>query len=127
MDCLSAERAGCVARKRSTVLIVVGIVGVVLVGAGYWYHLSTQRTVPAGILSGNGRLEADEIQVAAKYAGRVAEIDFQEGDLVKQGQVLARMDTKETEAAERAAAAQVAARQKDSEAARSEIGRRQAR
>jgi HlyD family secretion protein len=94
-------------------VIVAGVVAVVLVGGGYWYHLSTQRTVPAGILSGNGRLEADEIQIAAKYAGRVAEIDFQEGDLVKAGQVLARMDTKETEAAERAAAAQVSAREKD--------------
>ena len=114
------------ARKRSRALIGVVIVGVVVIGAGYWYHLSTQRTLPAGILSGNGRLEADEIQVAAKYAGRIAEIDFQEGDLVKQGQILARMDTKETEAAERAAAAQVSARQRDADAARSEIGRRQA-
>lgn len=114
------------ARKRSRVVIAVGVVGAALVGAGYWYHLSTQRTVPAGILSGNGRVEADEIQIAAKYAGRVAEIDFEEGDLVKQGQVLARMDTKETEAAERAAAAQVSARQRDGDAARSEIGRRQA-
>jgi HlyD family secretion protein len=107
-------------------MIVAGVVAVVLIGSGYWYHLSTQRTVPAGILSGNGRLEADEIQIAAKYAGRVAQIDFQEGDLVKAGQVLARMDTKETEAAERAAVAQVSAREKDGEAARSEIGRRQA-
>ena len=122
----STERVRRVARKRSRGLAVIAIVAVVLVGVGYWYHLSTQRTVPAGILSGNGRVEADEIQVAAKYAGRVAEINFEEGDLVKQGQILARMDTKETEAAERAAAAQVAARQKDADAARSEIGRRQA-
>jgi HlyD family secretion protein len=106
--------------------MVVGVIGIALAGAGYWYHLSTQRTLPAGILSGNGRLEADEIQVATKYPGRIAEIDFVEGDLVKQGQVLARMDTKETEASERAAAAQVDARQKDGAAARSEIGRRQA-
>ncbi len=113
-------------KRQITMLLAAGAVVIVGGGLGYRYYLSTQRALPAGILQGNGRIEADEIQIAAKYPGRIAAIDFQEGDLVKAGQVLAKMDTRESEAAERAAAAQVAARLKDSDAARSAIGQRQA-
>lgn len=113
-------------KQRITMLLLGGAVVVIAAGLGYRYYLSTQHALPAGILQGNGRIEADEIQIAAKYPGRIAEITFEEGDLVKAGQVLAKMDTRETEAAERAAAAQIAARLKDSEAARSAIGQRQA-
>lgn len=115
-----------VTKRQITMLVVAAAVVVVGGGLGYRYYLSMQRALPAGIVQGNGRLEADEIQIAAKYAGRIAEITFQEGDLVKAGQVLAKMDTRETEAAERAAAAQIAARLKDSDAAHSAIGQRQA-
>jgi len=47
----------------------------------------------AGLISGNGRIEATEIDVATKYAGRVADTLVQEGDFVTAGQVLARMQT----------------------------------
>jgi HlyD family secretion protein len=44
-----------------------------------------------GFVSGNGRIEATEIDIATKYAGRVAEIFVKEGEFVKAGQVLAQM------------------------------------
>ena len=113
-------------KRRITMLVLAAVVVVIGGGLGYRYYLSTQRSLPAGIVEGNGRIEADEIQIAAKYPGRVAEINFEEGDLVKAGQVLAKMDTRETEAAERAAAAQVQARLKESDAAHAAIGQRQA-
>jgi len=47
----------------------------------------------------NGRTEATEVIVATKLAGRLAEVNVDEGDEVKQGDVLARMDTRELEAA----------------------------
>jgi HlyD family secretion protein len=53
---------------------------------------------PAGFASGNGRIEAVEIDVAAKIAGRVKEILVNEGDFVTAGQILARMDTQVLEA-----------------------------
>ena len=46
----------------------------------------------AGFVSGNGRIEAVEIDIASKQPGRIAEILVDEGDLVKAGQVVARMD-----------------------------------
>ncbi|MCC6075130.1 HlyD family secretion protein [Pseudomonas sp. GCM10022188] len=46
-----------------------------------------------GFVSGNGRIEATEIDVATKLAGRIAAIEVDEGAFVQPGQVLARMDT----------------------------------
>ncbi|HEY9146830.1 MAG TPA: biotin/lipoyl-binding protein, partial [Thiobacillus sp.] len=46
-----------------------------------------------GFASGNGRIEATEIDVATKLPGRVEEILVREGDFVQAGQTLARMQT----------------------------------
>lgn len=71
------------------VVIVLGVVG-----AYAWYALA-QSKVPPGFVSGNGRLEAVEIDIATKYAGRIQEVLAREGDTVEAGQVVARMDTLE--------------------------------
>src|SRR5690606_19454446 len=62
-----------------------------------WYGLRPDG-LGEGFASGNGRIEATELDVATKLAGRVAEISVDEGDFVSQGQVLARMDTQVLEA-----------------------------
>jgi len=69
-------------------------------GAGYWSWREYQKrtALPEGIVSGNGRIESIQVDVAAKYAGRISRIFAREGDLVKSGQVLAKMDTEELEA-----------------------------
>jgi HlyD family secretion protein len=71
---------------------------VLLAGAGggflYWQAHRTPA-LPAWIVYGNGRLEADPIDIATKFAGRVAELRADEGDSVKAGQVLALMDTRD--------------------------------
>jgi len=54
--------------------------------------------LPEGIVSSNGRIEADQVDIAAKLAGRVKTITVREGDLVEPGQVLALMDTAEFDA-----------------------------
>jgi len=45
-----------------------------------------------GFVSGNGRIEATEIDIATRLPGRVADVLVDEGDTVEAGQVLARMD-----------------------------------
>jgi HlyD family secretion protein len=94
--------------RLALVLALAGGIG----GGGYywWTHLRAQ--LPPGIAFGNGRLEADEIDIDTKYAGRIAEILADEGDLVKAGQVVARMDTRDIEASLKKAQAQVAQAQK---------------
>lgn len=63
--------------------------------------------MPEGIAKSNGRIEATQIDIAAKYAGRIAQITVKEGDDVTAGQVLARISSPEYEAQLRGAQAQV--------------------
>jgi len=65
------------------------------------------RDMPEGIVKTNGRLEATQVDVAAKYAGRLATLTVDEGDEVKAGQVVGTISSPETEAQLRSAQAQV--------------------
>lgn len=71
-----------------------------------WWFLQP-RGLPDGFAAGNGRIEAVEIDIAAKTAGRVGDILVDEGDFVRAGQVLARMDTAVLEAQLREAEAEL--------------------
>ena len=71
---------------------------VLIGGGGYYWWQRAHPSLPPGIFFGNGRLEADEINIDTKYAARIAEIRADEGDLVKAGQVVARMDTRDLQA-----------------------------
>jgi HlyD family secretion protein len=76
-------------------------------GASYYWWQHSQSQLPPGIASGNGRIEADEIDIDTKFAGRIAEILADEGDMVKAGQVVARMDTQDIAASLKKSEAQV--------------------
>jgi HlyD family secretion protein len=65
------------------------------------------RDMPEGIVKSNGRLEATQVDVAAKYAGRLATVTKDEGDEVTAGEVVATISSPETEAQLRAAQAEV--------------------
>jgi HlyD family secretion protein len=101
-------------------LLAVGGAG----GAIYWLNYS-QPSWPTGIVSGNGRLEADEIDISTKFAGRVAELLADEGDVVKAGQVVARMDTSDLEASLKKAEAQVLGAQRALDEARANVAAQQ--
>jgi HlyD family secretion protein len=68
--------------------------------------------MPPGIAWSNGRIDADEIDIDTKFAGRIAEMLADEGDMVKAGQIVARMDTQDLAASLRKAEAQVQQAQK---------------
>jgi HlyD family secretion protein len=61
--------------------------------------------LPEGFASANGRLESEQVEIATKIPGRIAEVLVKEGQLVEQGQVLARMDVSEMQAQLRGAEA----------------------
>ncbi|MDR0807951.1 MAG: HlyD family efflux transporter periplasmic adaptor subunit [Gemmobacter sp.] len=82
--------------------------GIVIIGAGMAYLLwdsLSQPGQPAGIASGNGRIEATEINIAALSGGRIAEIRAREGDFVRRGDVLVQMDVVQLNAQRRQAEA----------------------
>jgi HlyD family secretion protein len=89
--------------------ISLACIAVPLAGA-LAYHVFLQGDVgalPAGIAYGNGRLEATEVDIATKTPGRLAEVLVDEGDLVEEGGIVARMDITSLEAQLRQAEAEV--------------------
>jgi HlyD family secretion protein len=104
-------------------LVLAGAIAVGL-GGRYWWQQQQSR-LPDFIAAGNGRIEAEEIHVATKNPGRVVAITVDEGDLVERGQVLARMDTAELEAALAQAEAETARARESVAAARATIVQRE--
>lgn len=83
--------------KRRRWRFAIPLLAALLIGGGggyYWWTL-THPPLPAGISLGNGRIEAEEIDIGTKYAGRVSELFADIGDMVTPGQVVARMDTRD--------------------------------
>lgn len=87
---------------------VVAVAAVIGVGAWMFYEARERAKLPPGIVSGNGRVESVQVDVSAKYPGRVLRIFAHEGDLVRAGQVLAQMDTAELDAELAAGKAKIA-------------------
>jgi multidrug efflux pump subunit AcrA (membrane-fusion protein) len=75
-------------------LIFVGSTILVVALLAWW--ILRPADLPLSIVTGNGRIEATEIDIATKIPGRIVEIKPREGDFVKAGEVLARMDTIDT-------------------------------
>ena len=78
-------------------LSVVGaIVMLGLVAYMVWKNMNQPDT--QALVSGNGRIEATEINISSKLSGQLEEILVQEGDFVEAGQVLARIKVSALEA-----------------------------
>ena len=102
--------------KKSSIFLVAAVL--VLAGAVVFSLISdTEEALPAGFVQGNGRIEADQVEIAPTMAGRVDDVMAAEGNMVSTGEVLAVMDTDELSAALDRAKAEVAlARQAKAEA-----------
>ncbi|MCQ4234823.1 HlyD family efflux transporter periplasmic adaptor subunit [Pseudomonas stutzeri] len=92
--------------KKTLTRSVLVLAALTAVGLIVWSELRPNG-LGEGFASGNGRIEATEIDVATKLGGRIREIAVDEGDFVQPGQVLARMDTEVLDAQLNQARAQV--------------------
>ncbi|MCF7645389.1 HlyD family efflux transporter periplasmic adaptor subunit [Bacillus subtilis] len=106
----------------------VFIVAAALIAAGGYYAWQklNNNSLPEGIASGNGRIEAVEIDISTKSPGRIRQILADEGDFVNAGDVLAQMDTDQAESQRRQAEAQLRRAEISIETARSLVAQREA-
>jgi HlyD family secretion protein len=111
-------------RRWRTLLALALILGGAAAGGFYWWR-QHQALLPAGIASGNGRIEAEEIDIDTKFAGRVLERYVDEGDMVTAGQVVAKMDTRDLEATLKRTEAQVLQARKTLEEANANVVQQQ--
>ena len=75
---------------RQTGIIVALIIAIAGGGFYAWTAFHPKNEV---IVSGNGRIEATDIDIAAKIPARIEKILVKEGDFVKAGQLLVQMQT----------------------------------
>lgn len=81
------------------IVIVLAVAAVVALGVNFYldYRKNAIYRNPA-FAHGNGRLEATEINISAKLAGRIEKIYVNDGDFVKEGELLVLMQTDVLEA-----------------------------
>lgn len=77
-----------------TSALLLAAAAAALLGWGPW----REQGLGEGFVSGNGRIEATEIAIATKLAGRVEKILVAEGEFVKAGQPLAQMQIESLQA-----------------------------
>ena len=83
---MNPERKQTIKKFTPAILVVAAVA----IGWFAWTKLRAPG-VEEGMTSGNGRIEATEVDIATKLAGRVDTILVTEGEFVKAGQPLARM------------------------------------
>jgi HlyD family secretion protein len=84
------DEKGKVVKKSVVIVVLVLLAGAL---AFYLYINKDKNAVPKGFVTGNGRLEATEVDIATKLAGRLTEVLVKEGALVDQNQIVAKIDT----------------------------------
>lgn len=109
---------------RNWVIAAVAILLAGGVGAGLWLQAQRSNAL-AGFATGNGRIEATEVDIATKLAGRLEEVRVEEGDSVEAGQIVARMETKSLQAMLKQAEAEVTRARKGRNYAAAVIEQRQ--
>jgi len=88
------------------ILVILSAAG----GTAYWYF-DVSRAHSDGQIRVSGNIETTEAQVAFKIAGRVERRLFDEGEMVKQGQLVAELDTADLQCNVEVRRAEVANRQ----------------
>ncbi len=72
------------------ILIILLIAAIAVVA--YWY-VTTHNTTPATtVLSGSGTVETTQVTISPEVTGRVVEVSVSEGDAVKAGDILFKLD-----------------------------------
>lgn len=90
---------------KSRTMLTIGVLVVATAAGGYYWWQRQQSDLPNGFARANGRLEAERVDVALKFGGRIAEVLVDEGKMVAAGDVIARIDSIELQAQIRAAEA----------------------
>jgi HlyD family secretion protein len=82
-------------------------IALLALGAGFLAGCHSADRNPPGTIFVSGRIDGDPVDIAPKLPGRIIEITVREGDSVKAGQVVARMESPQDQARRDEAAARL--------------------
>ena len=91
--------------KKKRIVVLAGLAIVVAVGLTLWSRLRTREESKELVLYGN--VDIREVELAFRVPGRLAIVHFDEGDTIKQGDLVAEIDSKPYQEAVDVAAARV--------------------
>lgn len=104
--------------RRSPLPFILGALVLSGISYGLWVWLNQPK---AGELKVSGLIEGYETDVGAKTPGRIDEVTVREGDGVKKGQLLVRLDDSEIQAQMRGAIARITAAQQQARQAQLQL------
>jgi HlyD family secretion protein len=106
-------------KPKKRLLLLAGI-AIAAVAAPTWYFLS--RPQSSNTIELSGRIEGYETDIGAKVPGRIDFVAVREGDRVREGQLIVKLDDSELQAQLQGANARLEAAQEQAEQARLQIG-----
>jgi multidrug resistance efflux pump len=121
--------------ERARIVIPILLITLLTYGGYRWWNEQARAAELAGVITGTGTIEAEEVLITAEIAGRVRQLMADEGQPVAAGAALAQLDTAlleaqlaQTQAAVQAAEANLAlvragARSEELAAAEAEVSR----
>ncbi len=80
-------------KKRGIYILLIIIIAAAIAGTGYWYKIYSSY-----VTSDDAYIESDRVAVGAKILGRIVELRVDEGDTVKEGELIAELDSAELKA-----------------------------
>ena len=97
------------------VWIVAAVLLAIAAGSAFLYFRIQPKPQSPQVVYGSGRIEADEVRIAPEIAGRLLQNRAREGQMLRAGEIIARVDPVDYELqASQAAAQEVAARRSGS-------------
>jgi HlyD family secretion protein len=77
---------------RIKTVVPVIVIGIILVISTIYFEFFKDKAPDPNLIEGSGTIEATEIQISAKIAGRIIRLPVQEGSRVKKADLLAELD-----------------------------------
>ena len=87
-------------QKSNTIIkvLTVTIILCIIIAISFFVYKNFIKEQDNNLIKGNGRIEAREVAVSAKFGGKIIELNTNEGDEVKKDQLLAVIDSRSLEA-----------------------------
>ena len=79
------------------ILLTIVFIGLIVFASVFIYK-NFIKNRDENIIKGNGRIEGREVAISAKFGGRIVDLNVNEGDKVKEDQLLAIIDSRSLEA-----------------------------
>lgn len=84
--------------KKKKIIITLILAAIFIIGITFYFELENLSTNDQSSIEASGTIEVTEIDISSKLAGRIVSLPFVEGQKVKKGELLVRLEYSELQA-----------------------------